>query len=141
MLRLKQPSRTLPKRMTDERDDIEGAELTGDVSEEQQLPDDAAVDVDEVSDSAESGNEADEEAVESLRELVSFLVQHLVDDPDAAEITLERRGSSVYIQLRLPEDDLGKVIGRGGRIAKAIRTVLLIAGSRHHLRVSLDIES
>jgi predicted RNA-binding protein YlqC (UPF0109 family) len=126
--------------MTDERDDIEGAELTGDGSEEQQLPDDAAVDVDEVSDAAESGNEADEEAVESLRELVSFLVQHLVDDPDAAEITLERRGS-VYIQLRLPEDDLGKVIGRGGRIAKAIRTVLLIAGSRHHLRVSLDIES
>jgi predicted RNA-binding protein YlqC (UPF0109 family) len=141
MLRLKQLSRTLPKRMTDERDNIEGAELTGDGSEEQQLPDDAAVDVDEVSDAAESGNEADEEAVESLRELVSFLVQHLVDDPDAAEITLERRGASVYIQLRLPEDDLGKVIGRGGRIAKAIRTVLLIAGSRHHLRVSLDIES
>lgn len=82
-----------------------------------------------------------DEAVVSLTELVEFLVSHLVDNPEAAEITAERRGSSVYIQLRLPEDDLGKVIGRGGRIAKAIRAVLLIAGSRHHLRVSLDIES
>ncbi len=127
--------------MANERDGIEGAELTGDESDEQLLPNDATVDEDTVSDATANGDETGEEAVESLRELVSFLVQHLVDDPDAAEITLERRGSSVYIQLRLPEDDLGKVIGRGGRIAKAIRTVLLIAGSRHHLRVSLDIES
>jgi predicted RNA-binding protein YlqC (UPF0109 family) len=127
--------------MANERDGIEGAESIDDVSEEQFLPDSAEVDEDTVSDSDTNGDETSEEAVESLRELVSFLVQHLVDEPDAAEITLERRGSSVYIQLRLPEDDLGKVIGRGGRIAKAIRTVLLIAGSRHHLRVSLDIES
>lgn len=84
---------------------------------------------------------SNDEAVASLTELVEFLVSHLVDSPEDAEITAERRGSSVYIQLRLPEDDLGKVIGRGGRIAKAIRAVLLIAGSRHHLRVSLDIES
>ena len=82
-----------------------------------------------------------EDATESLRELVSFIVSNLVDNPDDAEVTAERRGSSVYIQVHLPEDDLGKVIGRGGRIAKAIRTVLLVAGSRHHLRVSLDIES
>ena len=85
--------------------------------------------------------EASDEAAESLRELVTYLVQNLVDDPEEAEISLERRGTSVHIQLRLPEEDLGKVIGRGGRIAKAIRTVLLIAGSKHHLRVSLDIES
>lgn len=127
--------------MANERDGIEGAESIDEVSEEQVLPEDAAVDEDTVSESDTNGDETSEEAVESLRELVSFLVQHLVDEPDAAEITVERRGSSVYIQLRLPEDDLGKVIGRGGRIAKAIRTVLLIAGSRHHLRVSLDIES
>jgi len=89
----------------------------------------------------EAGEEASDEAVESLRELVVYLVGHLVDEPDQAAVTAERRGSSVHIDLRLPEDDLGKVIGRGGRIAKAMRTVLLIAGSRHHLRVSLDIES
>ena len=42
---------------------------------------------------------------------------------------------------RIVANELGKVIGRGGRIAKAIRTALTVAGSRHHLRVSLDIEA
>ncbi len=81
------------------------------------------------------------EAAESLRGLVSYLVTNLVDDPDAVQIDVRQRGSLVQIQLRLPEEELGKVIGRGGRIAKAMRTALMIAGSRHHLRVSLDIES
>jgi predicted RNA-binding protein YlqC (UPF0109 family) len=102
---------------------------------------DVTDDIQEPAIEPELSEEASDEAVESLRELVVFLVGHLVDEPDQAEVTAERRGSSVHIDLRLPEDDLGKVIGRGGRIAKAIRTVLLIAGSRHHLRVSLDIES
>jgi predicted RNA-binding protein YlqC (UPF0109 family) len=81
------------------------------------------------------------EAAESLCGLVSYLVTNLVDDPDAVQIDVQQRGSMVQIQLRLPEQELGKVIGRGGRIAKAMRTALMIAGSRHHLRVSLDIES
>ncbi|CAA9561358.1 MAG: KH domain RNA binding protein YlqC [uncultured Thermomicrobiales bacterium] len=81
------------------------------------------------------------EASESLRGLISYLVTNLVDDPDAVAIDVQQRGSLVQIQLRLPEEELGKVIGRGGRIAKAMRTALMIAGSRHHLRVSLDIES
>ena len=85
--------------------------------------------------------EASVEATESLRELVTYLVNSLVVEPESVEIEVTRRGPSVHIQLRLPETELGKVIGRGGRIAKAIRTVLLIAGSKYHLRVSLDIES
>lgn len=78
---------------------------------------------------------------ESLRGLVSYLVTNLVDDPEAVEIDVQQRGLLVQIRLRLPEEELGKVIGRGGRIAKAMRTALMIAGSRDHLRVSLDIES
>jgi hypothetical protein len=73
--------------------------------------------------------------------LVVFLVGNLVDDPEQVSVVAEQRGSLVQIQVQLPESELGKVIGRGGRIAKAIRTALMIAGSRHHLRVSLDIES
>lgn len=92
-------------------------------------------------DDVEAGDDAADQATESLRDLVTYLVNNLVDEPESVEIEVERRGSSVHIQLRLPEGELGKVIGRGGRIAKAIRTVLLVAGSRHHLRVSLDIES
>lgn len=80
------------------------------------------------------------DTVAQLRDLVVWLVEELVDDASAVSIEAVERGSSVQIQVRLPEEDLGKVIGRGGRIAKAIRTALSIAGSRHHLRVSLDIE-
>ncbi len=116
-------------------------------NERDDILDEAGLDPDDVSgpDLAEAEaqdlkpGDADD-VTESLRELVAFIVLNLVDDPDAVEILTERRGSSVHIQLRVPEEDLGKVIGRGGRIAKAIRTVLLVAGSRHHMRVSLDIE-
>lgn len=86
-------------------------------------------------------DESADRATEALRELVTYLVHNLVDEPEIVEIFVDRRGPSVQIQLRLPEGEMGKMIGRGGRIAKAIRTVLLIAGSKHHLRVSLDIES
>ena len=78
--------------------------------------------------------------VASLDSLMHYLVTNLVDEPENATIDLQRRGSAVQIQLRLPEDDLGKVIGRGGRIAKSIRTALMVSGSRNNLRVSLDIE-
>lgn len=81
------------------------------------------------------------DAVDSLRELVVFLVDNLIDNPEDAEVVADQRGALVHIQIRLPEAELGKLIGRGGRIAKSIRTALMIAGSRHHLRVSLDIES
>lgn len=81
------------------------------------------------------------EAVASLRELVVYLIENLVEDPEQVSVVADQRGSVVQVQVRLPEAELGRVIGRGGRIAKAIRTALMIAGSRHHLRVSLDIES
>lgn len=83
----------------------------------------------------------DAHAVEALRGLVQYVVTSLVDDPDQAEIVVEQRGNVVALGVRLPEDELGKVIGRGGRIAKSIRTALMVAGSQHHLRVSLDIDA
>ena len=84
---------------------------------------------------------SDADAVESLRGLVQYVVENLVDQPDRTEIAVEQRGNVVALGVRLPEDELGKVIGRGGRIAKSIRTALMIAGSMHHLRVSLDIDA
>ncbi|MDQ3653923.1 MAG: KH domain-containing protein [Chloroflexota bacterium] len=125
--------------MANERDEI----LTDQHDEDDGLTDVEAEAVASASASAENQDsleEASVEATESLRELVTYLVNSLVDEPESVEIEVIRRGPSVHIQLCLPESELGKVIGRGGRIAKAIRTVLLIAGSKHHLRVSLDIE-
>lgn len=80
------------------------------------------------------------EPVEQLVELVRYLVTNLVEEPGAFEILSEQRGPTVHLMLRVPPDELGRVIGRQGRIARAIRTALMIAGSRQNLRVSLDIE-
>lgn len=77
---------------------------------------------------------------ESLRGLMAYLVENMVDDPTVVDIDVEQQGAVVQITVHVPQEDLGKVIGRGGRIAKAMRTSLMIAGSRHHVRVSLDIE-
>ncbi len=122
--------------MTDERDEILANQPDAGETPDAVETDSAALNGDQ-----DSGAEASEVATESLRELVTYLVNSLVDEPETVEIDVSRRGPSVHIQMRLPEGELGKVIGRGGRIAKAIRTVLLIAGSKYHLRVSLDIES
>ena len=121
-------------------DDAIAADPVG--TDEAVAEDDVRVDPEPTSPSGDDPpREQDGEAVESLRELVVFLVDNLIDNPEQAEVVADQRGSLVQIQVRLPEVELGKVIGRGGRIAKAIRTALMIAGSRHHLRVSLDIES
>ena len=80
------------------------------------------------------------DVAEQLRGLVFYLATNLVDAPDSVEVAARQRGGSVFISLRVPEDELGKVIGRGGRIARAMRTALMISGSRNNIRASLDIE-
>ena len=80
------------------------------------------------------------DAAERLRGLVVYLATNLVDDPETVEVEARQRGGSVFISLRVPEEELGKVIGRGGRIARAMRTALMISGSRNNIRASLDIE-
>ena len=125
-----------------------GARPTGDTLDEDEFnaasPSSNARDESDVvnEDGDEFGdNHPDSESPEeSLRQLVSYLATNLVDDPDAVEVEAERRGGGVLLILRVPEEELGRVIGRGGRIARAMRTVVMIAGSRHNLRASLDIE-
>ena len=68
------------------------------------------------------------------------MIGELVDDASQADISADRRGNHIAVRLELPEQSLGQVIGRGGRIARSLRTALMVAGSRHDVRVSLDIE-
>ncbi len=81
-----------------------------------------------------------QDPVERLRGLVTYLATNLVDEPDEVAVTVEQRGAAVHVQVQVAPDDLGKVIGRQGRVARAMRTTLMIAGSRDNLRTSLAIE-
>lgn len=87
-----------------------------------------------------SGAVSPDEAIESLTGLVSHIASELVDESDEVTVSAERRGHHIAVRLELPEEHLGQVIGRGGRIARSMRTALMISGSRHDVRVSLDIE-
>lgn len=71
--------------------------------------------------------------------LVRYLVTSLVDTPEAASIERVDEGSTVTFKVSLDPSDVGKVIGRGGRIIKAIRTLARAAGSTEGLQVEVDV--
>jgi predicted RNA-binding protein YlqC (UPF0109 family) len=75
-----------------------------------------------------------------MRELVELIAKALVDHPDEVVVTEEQEGKNIRIQLHVAPSDMGKVIGRQGRIAKAIRAVVKAAASRDDIRVDVDID-
>ena len=74
-----------------------------------------------------------------MRDLVEFLAKSLVDDPDAVKAHVSERDSATLIELEVAQPDLGKIIGRQGRTARAIRTILAAAGQKSRRRYILDI--
>ena len=78
--------------------------------------------------------------VEQLEQVVVYIATGLVDRPDEVHVDTRRRGPQVDIHLRVAPEELGRVIGKQGRIAKAMRTALGIAAAQQGLRVSLEIE-
>jgi uncharacterized protein len=74
-----------------------------------------------------------------MRELLEFLARALVEDPDAVEVTEIDEDGDVVLEVEVAEDDLGRVIGRGGRVANAMRTVVKAAATREDKRVIVDI--
>lgn len=74
-----------------------------------------------------------------LRDLVVWLARELVENKDEVEVAVIDQERSTILELGVDPDDLGRVIGRGGRTAKALRTVLDAAGRREGRRVVLDI--
>jgi uncharacterized protein len=74
-----------------------------------------------------------------LAELLAELARRLVDDPDAVRVEeIERDGAHV-LQLHVAKDDVGKVIGRQGRIARALRTIVQAGAARSNYRVLVEI--
>jgi hypothetical protein len=74
-----------------------------------------------------------------MKELVELIARALVDDPDAVSVTEVEGEQSLLLELRVAPDDMGKVIGKQGRIAKAIRTVAKAAATRLGKKVMVEI--
>ncbi len=74
-----------------------------------------------------------------MRELVEAIAKALVDDPDAVTVNEVEGERSTILELKVAPDDMGKVIGKQGRIAKAIRTVVKAAATKEDKRVVVEI--
>lgn len=72
-------------------------------------------------------------------ELVEFIAKSLVDDPDQVDVQQVEGDDVITIELRVAPEDMGKVIGKQGRIAKAIRTVVKAASLREKKKVTVEI--
>ena len=74
-----------------------------------------------------------------MKELVVFLAKQLVSQPDAVEVRETQGETASILELKVAKEDLGRVIGKQGRTAKAIRTILNAAASRTNRKVILEI--
>lgn len=75
----------------------------------------------------------------SAPELVEFVARSLVDDPEAVSVDVHDEDGATVIELHVAEGDMGKVIGRNGSVAKALRTLLKVVGTRQGEDISLEI--
>jgi uncharacterized protein len=73
-----------------------------------------------------------------MRELVEFLARALVEDPDSVEVSEVEENGDLVLEITVGGDDLGRLIGKGGRVANAIRTVAKAASTRAERRVLVE---
>ena len=74
-----------------------------------------------------------------MKELVVDIAKALVDDPDKVVVNVSESNGEIVLKLTVAPDDMGKVIGKQGRIAKAIRTVVRSVANKEKIKVSLEI--
>ena len=74
-----------------------------------------------------------------MKDLVEVIAQALVDNPDEVVVTEKKDGRNIMIELHVAPSDMGKVIGKQGRIAKAIRAVVKAASTRENIKVDVEI--
>jgi predicted RNA-binding protein YlqC (UPF0109 family) len=77
---------------------------------------------------------------ETVKELIEYIARSLVDDPELVQVGQARGGAGkLRLELRVARDDMGRVIGKGGRVANAMRILLRVAAAREGKQVSLDV--
>ena len=74
-----------------------------------------------------------------MEDLLAWIARRLVDEPDAVRVETEERDDVTLLRLHVAPDDVGKVIGRQGRLARALRTLVRASGARDGRRVLLEI--
>lgn len=80
-----------------------------------------------------------QEAVNPLRAVVEVVVKALVDKPDSVRVTEHERRGMTILELTTAPNDMGKIIGRQGRTASALRTLVAVTAEKHGLKAHLDI--
>ena len=75
-----------------------------------------------------------------MKEIVEVIAKALVDRPEAVEVSEEEQERATLLKRHVAEDDMGKVIGKQGRIAKAMRTVVKAAATRENKKVTVEIQ-
>ena len=74
-----------------------------------------------------------------MKNFIEFIVKHLVEDPDQVRVTVEANERGLLFKLSVVENDIGRVVGKEGRTARSIRTLLTAAAARQGKRASLEI--
>ncbi|MEW6287498.1 MAG: KH domain-containing protein [Chloroflexota bacterium] len=74
-----------------------------------------------------------------MKELIEYIAKSLVDHPEEVQVREMGNGSRIRIELSVAKDDMGRVIGKGGKVANSIRTLLRVAAEREGKQVTLDV--
>jgi predicted RNA-binding protein YlqC (UPF0109 family) len=74
-----------------------------------------------------------------VKALIEYIVRSLVDDPEQVVVQQDRRGSKTRLSLNVTRDDMGRVIGKGGRVANSMRILLRVAAAREGKQATLEI--
>ncbi len=74
-----------------------------------------------------------------MKELIEYIAKSLVDHPEKVQVSESGGGSRIRIELSVAKDDMGRVIGKGGKVANSIRALLKVAAERAGKQVTLDV--
>jgi predicted RNA-binding protein YlqC (UPF0109 family) len=74
-----------------------------------------------------------------MKELVEYIAKSLVDDPSQVQVTQSERGGETLLELEVAQEDMGRVIGKSGRVANAMRVLVRVLAARQGKRITLDI--
>jgi predicted RNA-binding protein YlqC (UPF0109 family) len=75
-----------------------------------------------------------------VKDLIEYIASSLVDDPTQVTVIEQRRGSTINLRLHVAKEDMGRVIGKGGRVANSMRVLLRVAAAQQGKRATLDVE-